>query len=417
MYNKQTVYTLDVIGGRFRLPPSLPRLLALLLLAVSLLLVFTFVIAKPYIPQSESKVLDYLPTKLTLLSGNISKLKSRVGGQHAEQQEKLIKAYLEQAKSSGDMRYVSYAQNRLDHWLQQTPGAEKARLLNAQILQYNHNFDHAIVELKSLLNDYPENSVAWSLLANLQLLTGNFDAAQTSCKQLSARSSLTDAIICQSNIMIRTGLLDKAYRILNALLPVIYKMPVQRQLWLYTSLAEISIQQGHNQQAGRYIEQAIELTEENNIFDDYLSRLHIDYLIQNNRLKQAYELVKDNKNDSALMIRSTVLAKKLGNDETFHKNKIALTRLFEVEKRRGQSRHLREQALFALLVLNNPAEALYLAKQNWVLQKEPEDARILMKAALLVDDNKQLQQVKTSIKKTGLIDQRLDITRLRESLI
>jgi hypothetical protein len=73
--------------------------------------------------------------------------------------------------------------------------------------------------------------------------------------------------------------------------------------------------------------------------------------------------------------------------------------------------------MFTLLILNKPAEAFELAQENWALQKEPEDARIMLKAALAVGDDGQLQQVQAQIKSTGLIDQRLDSNRLRGSII
>ena len=117
------------------------------------------------------------------------------------------------------------------------------------------------------------------------------------------------------------------------------------------------------------------------------------------------------------MIRSAMLAKALGDYATFETSKQNLKKIFEIEKRRNQSRHLREQALFTLLVLDNPKIALTLAKQNWAKQKEAEDARIMMKAAVLLDDKSLLRQVRTSISKTGLVDHRLDVTNLRNSIL
>lgn len=420
MKNRHT--TVDVsseLGGRHCLPLPLYSVLACSLFSVNLLLVSKLVIAEPYIPENNDMVLDYLPETLTILSNTTKSLERRLARKksNGKQWGKLIKEYLSEAKASGDMRYVSYAQNHLKTWLQQAPLSEKARLLDVQIKQYNHEFNDAVIQLKALLIDYPENNEAWSLLANIQLLTGNYQDARSSCKQLSRTSSLVDMIICQSNIMIRTGELNKANKMLDVLVSAIEKIPAQKRLWLYTSLAEIKIQQGNNQHAGLYIEKAMKLLKENNKGNTYLLKMAVDLLIQEGDLKKAFELVQIEKSDSALLIRSTLLARELGKDVIFKRNKIALTQIFEIEKRRGINRHLREHALFTLHILDNSVEALKLAKQNWMMQKEPEDARILMKSALLSGDSAQLQWVKKSINKTGMVDYRLNDKRLRKSLL
>jgi tetratricopeptide (TPR) repeat protein len=397
----------------------------LLLILISLLLVSNTAVAEPYLPQDKNLVLVKLPETLTSnrIEMLVSKLRQRTVNEEQDETllAELIDAYITQAKLTGDMRYISYAQDRLNKWLQQVPGSEKARLSSAYILQYNHNFEQAIIELESLLKDYPENIGAWSLLSDIQLLTGDHDAAKASCRQLSTSSSLADTMVCQSNIMTRTGSLDRAYKVLSALLSVSNTMPLQQQIWLNTSLAEIKIQQDDYKLSAIHIEYAMKLARDNNVYDSYLTRLYIDYLVHDKRYDKALVLAQNNNNDISLMIRAAVIAKKIGDDKLFNRNKEALVQLFETEQRRGQSRHIREQALFTLLILDDPVSALELARHNWMLQKEPEDARILMKSALasseLLSDETQLQQARTVIEKTGLIDHRLDKSHLQDSLL
>ena len=409
----------DAIWGRLRLPQTW----AFLIFTMSLFLVLKFANAEPYIPQNENKVLDTLPTNFLSLfkendiSGNRIKRYAVSAEQWEDLQEELITSYLNQAKDSGDMRYISYAENRLKKWLSDTPKSEKARLFDARIKQYNHNFTDAIEILESIVDEHPKNIKAWSLISNLQLLTGDYSSAKNSCRKLSVSSSLTDAIICHSNIMIRTGGLDKADKTLKALLPMIKNMSVQRQIWLYTSLVEINIQYGYDKQAKNYMDQAMKLVVDNDLNDNYLTRIYVDYLIEGNQLKKAFDMIKDKNNDSSIMIRSAVIAKELGYATTFEKNKISLARIFDVENRRGQSLHLREQALFTLIILNKPIEAYVLAQKNWALQKEPEDARILLKSVISTGNKDQILKVKAEIHKTGLVDQRLESQRLSESII
>ena len=54
---------------------------------------------------------------------------------------------------------------------------------------------------------------------------------------------------------------------------------------------------------------------------------------------------------------------------------------FATEAERGEPVHRREQARFLLEVQNRPQEALSVALDNWAVQREPDDALILVNAA------------------------------------
>ena len=73
----------------------------------------------------------------------------------------------------------------------------------------------------------------------------------------------------------------------------------------------------------------------------------------------------------------------------------------------GNRVHLREEAMFRLKVEDNPAAALPLAVQNWSVQKEPADARLLIEAALAAHEPEVAQPVADFIARTKLDDQRL----------
>ena len=61
---------------------------------------------------------------------------------------------------------------------------------------------------------------------------------------------------------------------------------------------------------------------------------------------------------------------------------ISTTCLAAVDGARGDRIHLREEARFVLAIKNSPDEAVNLARDNWDVQKEPLDARILLEAAV-----------------------------------
>jgi len=385
--------------------------------------VFTTVLATPYVPLDGKTVLQTLPEKLTIPLTKSNELNTRsVFNPYSEQQwqneqQAMIMSYFKKARLSGDSRYISYAKNQLEKWSEIMPDSEKKRLLNALILQYEHHFNEAISELNRLLSDYPRNVQAWSLLANLQLLTGKYPEAESSCNMLAKTSSLVDVIICKSNVLSRTGSLQSAYRMMTSLLPIINSMPVKQKIWVYTSIAEMQMQLGDDEKFEIIILNAIKLAKQNDIYSGYALRLYVDYLEHNDRLDDAYKAAIGLKQDTALQIRAATLAKHLGDMESSKKITSVLTQKFAIEEQRGDSRHLREQALFLLLLTTNTFDAFKLARQNWMQQKEAEDARILLKAAVLLGDESHIQEVLTSIAKIGLVDQRLDIVRLRSSIL
>ena len=77
---------------------------------------------------------------------------------------------------------------------------------------------------------------------------------------------------------------------------------------------------------------------------------------------------------------------------------------FEASHLRGDRVHLREEARFALHLLNDPKTALKLAQENWQVQKEPADIRILLEAALTVHDAAEADAARDWLRKTGLED-------------
>jgi hypothetical protein len=80
---------------------------------------------------------------------------------------------------------------------------------------------------------------------------------------------------------------------------------------------------------------------------------------------------------------------------------------FEASRLRGDRVHLREEARFTLHLLNAPQAALTLAQENWQVQKEPADVRILLEAALAADDAGAVDAVKEWLKNSQLEDVQL----------
>jgi hypothetical protein len=80
---------------------------------------------------------------------------------------------------------------------------------------------------------------------------------------------------------------------------------------------------------------------------------------------------------------------------------------FEAEAQRGEAVHRREQARFLLDVQDRPEEALAAALTNWTVQREPDDALILVNAARRIGDVQRAALALEFVRARGLQDARL----------
>jgi hypothetical protein len=98
------------------------------------------------------------------------------------------------------------------------------------------------------------------------------------------------------------------------------------------------------------------------------------------------------------------------HDPNFTRNRGMLQAAFEAEAQRGEAVHRREQARFLLDVLDRPEEALAAALANWAVQREPDDALILVSAARRIGDVRRAEPALEFVRSRGLQDARLAST-------
>jgi hypothetical protein len=75
----------------------------------------------------------------------------------------------------------------------------------------------------------------------------------------------------------------------------------------------------------------------------------------------------------------------------FAEHRSELADRFDAARRRGDSLHLREEARFRLAIGTDTRTALQLARDNWNVQREPADLRILVEAARATGDQATLK--------------------------
>jgi len=75
---------------------------------------------------------------------------------------------------------------------------------------------------------------------------------------------------------------------------------------------------------------------------------------------------------------------------------------FDASRARGDTVHRREEARFQLQLNGDPKVALRLAQENWKVQREPADLRILAEAAHATGDTLARETVHQWLAATGL---------------
>jgi len=122
--------------------------------------------------------------------------------------------------------------------------------------------------------------------------------------------------------------------------------------------------------------------------------------------------VGDDFRNDALLLRRVLAEQQLPDQAApFAAHRAEMAARFEAARRRGDSLHRREEARFRLAVEGDLRGALALARDNWKVQREAADLRILVDAARAAHDAQALQVAADWIARNGLEDAWLDAAR------
>jgi tetratricopeptide (TPR) repeat protein len=289
--------------------------------------------------------------------------------------------YVELGRVTGDPRYGGYAQAALAPWWDAAEAPQEVLVLRATLHQRMHEFDIALADLATVLNTNPRNVQARLMRATVQQVQGAYDEAREECREL---QDLTQKLIwtaCLANVNGATGKLRESYKQLSS---VFARYPVAEPKlrgWVLTSLAEMATRAGMMPEAEGHFRAALALGP----VDYYLLGAYADYLLDNGRPPEVLALLRDKVAADPLLLRYA-LALQAEHSKELLAHVEQLRDRFAASRLRGDRVHLREEARFTLHLLNAPREALKLAQENWQVQKEPADIRILLEAALAARD-------------------------------
>ena len=369
--------------------------------------------AAPHIPSKGSDVVERLPRRNDPAQQELQRLRKQLAASPNDVAlaASVAQHHIATARRETDPRYFGYAQAALAPWWSQSAPPVEVRLLRATLLQSTHHFPEAMRDLDAIVAADPQNSQAWLTRATVQTVRGDYQAATSSCARLSSLSAQLVSLTCIANVGAMTGRSAASESLLDTTLNRNPEADPELQVWVLTLLAEIAERRGNSAVAEARYKRALAISPR----DSYLIGAYADFLLAQRRPAEVIALVKDQTRIDGLLLRYALALKQTpAAGDALRVADAELGARFGAAMQRGDTVHQREQARYQLAVRGDAKTALTLAQQNWEVQKESADMRVLLEAALKAGNKAAAAPVLAWIAKNGTED--VAVTRLSRQL-
>jgi len=356
-------------------------------LLIILTTVLNSLMAAPYVPEHENsvvrvfsksddlKIIKHLRVQLIRDKNNYQVL------------SEIVTRYLKMGREKSDPRYFGYAEALILPYLKDDNLPEQIYIHWADILQHRHDFDHALEVLNRLANNKSNYSRVYLMRAISHMSRAEYRQALDNCKLLFTRASHLISMACVSQVKSLTGALQESFALLQETLQINMHSDKEELGWTLSLLADMAVRMGDEDTAEQYYRKALTI----NQHDYYVLANYADMLLEQKKYQQVMTLLNDFTYVDSLLLRLAIAGVKSENSAAI-KYIAELEASYRLMEARGEDAHLRDQARFYLEVKNNNEKALFLAKKNWQVQKEPADIKLLLGVALKNKNNTELSQ-------------------------
>lgn len=361
--------------------------------------------AAPYIPASDSTVLERLPLKPSdPLARELAQLRTelRRNPRNLKVAVALARRYYNMVGEEGDPRYLGYAEAVLAPWWNMPTPSVDVQVLRASLRQFRHDFDGAISDLTQVIEREPQHTQALILRAIIHIVQARYAQARTDCQALRQAGDVLIGTGCEAMVDGLTGKAAQGYATLNNALTKASGVPSSQKLWVQIRLAELAQRLGHTMIAESHFKQALAL----GIEDTFLLAAYADLLLEQKRSAEVVSLLRDKSRSDVLLLRLMFAEREL-NLPSATKREAALAARYAAAQLRGETVHQQEEARFVLRVHGDVKKALMLARENWKVQREPRDAQIFLEAAIAANDITAAQPVLQWLEESGIEDRYL----------
>ncbi len=311
----------------------------------------------------------------------------------------LADAYIDYGRSTGDARYVGRGMAVVEPWLQEAPIPIPALLVSATVLQNRHYFQESRATLAALLARDPRNLQAWLTMATVEMVQADYGAANEACVQVAQIGGDFMGTLCTAQLRSLTGRAQQAYGLLRL---IEYPGPIAPPAikgYVEGLLADAAVRLGESAAADRHFRAALQWTPG----DNFLLADYADFLLDQHR-PAAVETLLEGYGSSDTSFLRAVFAECALHDPRASADAATMQARFAAMDQRGSRLYQREHAEFVLYVEHDPGRALVLARENWTVQRSPQDMRILLGAALAAGEPQAAQPVLALLARSHLQD-------------
>ena len=357
--------------------------------------------AAPYTPTQDTQVLETLPGRagdatareLATLRAALAKAPNDPDAATA-----LAQRYFDLALARGDPRYVGYAEAIVSRFSAAMPAP--LLTLRGVLRQYRHDFAGGLKDFAAALALDPDHAVAHAWRGAIFLVQADYAAAQRECDALKRLGRNALAGSCQGLAQAYGGQLNASYDTLQATLSQV--SDPDSRLWLLTRLGEVAAWRGQTARAQAHYREALSLGRD----DVYLLAAWSDFLLDTGQPADVVRLLSAWESADSLLLRLAEAGTTL-QQPTAARHRQMLTDRFAAARARGDTTHRAEEARFELRLRNDPKTALRLAQENYAVQREPRDARVLLEAAIAAQDSSGAEPARDWMRSSGFEDARL----------
>ena len=315
----------------------------------------------------------------------------------------LARADVERYRALSDPRYLGRAQATLARWWKLAEPPSDVLLLRATIEQSVHQFPEARADLDQLIRRAPGDAQAQLTRAVVATITADYAAARDSCRAIAALATPLVVATCEAPLDAIAGHADEAYPRLARLVGAARGEDVGVRGWALTQLAELAWMRGDGDAASVALAAALALDPE----DAYARNLLADIAMATGRPGDASRLLAGRDQIDSHLVRRAIAEHELHGPDA-ERLVAAMRDRIAAAAERGDRIHLREEARFALAVELDAPRAVQLARDNWRVQKELADARLLAETAVAARDRDAAAPVIAWAHSTGVRDAMLD---------
>jgi len=283
---------------------------------------------------------------------------------------------IQQARAEADPRYLGQAEVALRAWWTNGAPPVEVLVLRATIRQSRHDFPAALADLDLALARDPRHAGAWLTKATIHTVRAEYAEARRAAAHLLGLTDALTATTAIAQIVALDGDAAAACRQLEAALDRagndLTGSDPETRVWAHSVLAETAARIGQVERAEHHFRAGLQLTPR----DPYLLGAFADFLLDQHRPAEVVALLQEHTRIDGLLLRLAE-AQRADHPGTEAAHVAELNARFAAAQARGERVHLREEARFRLRLLDDAQAALPLAEENWQIQKEPADSRLL----------------------------------------